>query len=249
MKRMACAMLGFGLLFAVSGCNLFSWTHVAGSSNDSASLTADGYAALEQKKWDTAIDYFSRAISLDASNSLARYGRAKARFQKADLNVRALADRFGSGSKPDGQAFLAPQDLKQASWPGVLAFLQPIIDDLDRIIEGPSDGVVPANAVDVNLDCAILYIMKGSIYLLDKAVSIRWSASQERYVVDFTGSQIDDPTDPVVQISLINLYRATNRLDTALKNAKNNLEFGAVRDYLELIEKQIEFWMLGGGGP
>ncbi len=248
MKRMACAMLCFGLLFAVSGCNLFSWTHVAGSSNDSASLTADGYAALEQKKWDTAIDYFSRAISLDASNSLARYGRAKARFQKADLNVRALADRFGSGSKPDGQAFLAPQDLKQASWPGVLAWLQPIIDDLDRIIDGPSDGAVPANAVDVNLDCAILYIMKGSSYLLDKAVSIRWSASQERYVVDFTGSQIDDPTDPVVQISLINLYRATNRLDTALKNAKNNLEFGAVRDYLELIEKQIEFWIINPPG-
>jgi len=247
MKQLLLGGLCFGLLVAVSGCNLFSWTHVAGSSNDSASLTADGYAALEQKQWDTAIGYFSRAISLDASNSLARYGRAKARFQKADLNVRALADRFGSGSKPDGQAFLAPQDLKQASWPSALAWLQPIIDDLDRIIEGPSDGEVPANAVDVNLDCAILYIMKGSIYLLDKAVSIRWSASQERYVVDFTNSRIDDPTDPVVQESLVNLYRATNRLDTALKNAKNNLEFGAVRDYLELIEKQIEFWIINPG--
>ena len=247
MKRLLLGGLCFGLLFADSGCNLFSWTHVAGSSNDSASLTADGYAALEQKQWDTAIGYFSRAISLDASNSLARYGRAKARFQKADLNVRALADRFGSGSKPDGQAFLAPQDLKQASWPSALAWLQPIIDDLDRIIEGPSDGEVPANAVDVNLDCAILYIMKGSIYLLDKAVSIRWSASQERYVVDFTNSRIDDPTDPVVQESLVNLYRATNRLDTALKNAKNNLEFATVRDYLELIEKQIEFWIINPG--
>jgi tetratricopeptide (TPR) repeat protein len=248
MKRFLLGGLCFGLLFAVSGCNLFSWTHVAGSSNDSVSLTADGYAALEQKKWDTAIDYFSRAISLDASNSLARYGRAKARFQKADLNVRALADRFGSGSKPDGQAFLAPQDLKQADWPDALVWLQPIIDDLDRIIEGPSDGAIPANAVDVNLDCAILYIMKGSIYLLDKAVAIRWSASQERYVVDFTGSQIDDPADPMVQTSLVNLYRATNRLDTALKNAKNNLEFGAVRDYLELIEKQIEFWIINPPG-
>jgi len=247
MLRVIISLFCLGMLLASNGCNIFSWTHVAGSSNDSASLTADGYAALEQKKWDTAIEYFSRAISLDASNSLARYGRAKARFQKADLNIRALADRFGSGSKPDGQAFLTPQDLKQSDWQSALSWLQPIIDDLDRIIEGPSDGAIPANAVDVNLDCAILYIMKGSIYLLDKAVAIRWSSSQERYVVDFTNSRIDDPTDPVVQESLVNLYRATNRLDTALKNAKNNLEFGAVRDYLELIEKQIEFWIINPG--
>lgn len=59
MKRLLLSGLCFGLLFAVSGCNLFSWTHVPGGSNDSASLTADGYAALEQKHWDQAIEYFT----------------------------------------------------------------------------------------------------------------------------------------------------------------------------------------------
>jgi len=81
------------LSLTLSGCgrsNIFSSAHRAGESTDTRSLEADGYAALQNKDYATAITCYSKILESEPSNAEALYGYSAAKLADAGLDIGEL---------------------------------------------------------------------------------------------------------------------------------------------------------------
>jgi hypothetical protein len=85
--------VAIALSIGIAGCNLF---HPTGSrdaeSDDTEALTRDGYLEFQNSNYDTARNFFNKAIRADSGNSEAWIGLVKSVLKTQDgLNVFELA--------------------------------------------------------------------------------------------------------------------------------------------------------------
>ncbi|MBK8870018.1 MAG: hypothetical protein KBD85_04235 [Elusimicrobia bacterium] len=171
---------GLSALMAVilmTGCknnNLFGGLHDEGSG-DAESLVVDGNAALADKNYAKANDYFEKALAQDSRNAEALYGQAAAAMGLSGLSVGQLVANLtqnGGGSSLQGAVRTAtlpslqvhtanPDSLLYNINPGRLDdALNVVIVNLETIRMGHSDGKISPNDTSLLINLGVARLLK-----------------------------------------------------------------------------------------
>ncbi|MCP4481578.1 MAG: hypothetical protein GY817_01945 [bacterium] len=181
------------ILFFSFGCgdkNFFEWAHQDGSNKSVEALTADADAAMANKEYAKAAKYYSEVLQKEPSNSLARYGRARANTALAGINmseffVRVLDfvddDAVGESSLSTSleDPVLESVDLiiennQELLLPFTRRSLQQFYEKIDIIIadykyitNGYCDGVIDQRNPNLNINFVFLMFLQAAMFILD----------------------------------------------------------------------------------
>ncbi|MFH1784485.1 MAG: hypothetical protein ABH868_06280 [bacterium] len=191
LKKIVVLMLLVCFSFSFTACgkfNLFSWAHKKGSSSDTETLIADGNSALNNKDYGNAKTYFNKVLDGHPDNAEALYGYSRAEMGASGLGIAdiisAVIQEATSNSAP------LPPTVRQGEYGNLLNTIQLttgiedlfpeslnltllyntanlIVPKLKKIADGSSDGKIPADDVDVNVNLGILLAIRGACRLLD----------------------------------------------------------------------------------
>jgi tetratricopeptide (TPR) repeat protein len=261
------------IIFAISltGCNIFSWTHKAGSdANDTVSLTTDGDSALYSADYVGAMDYYDKAIASDPTNSKARYGYVNAYIKNTGLNIVELAKNTGNfktianlvpglvshkagtykliddPSKPFGI------DIKTFENLAIV-----LVDKLEPIAKGETDNKISPNDPEMNLNLALGHFLRAVLIVADppdgNSGKLMYNA---RHNDDNTFSMIYlDGTDVPCYISLQGRNKALaefslalTRLTTAIDNsvAKSSTWWSRAKESILQMKYSLEQYFSEG---
>lgn len=268
MNKKIWVMVGLGIvcIAGLIGCNIFSWTHSAGSGEDATVLLADADSALASGDYAKAMEYYQKAIDADPANSKARYGYVNAYVKNSGLNIIEFAKSAGnqktiasavpgltSNVVSAGGSFLIDDrtkpfgiDMKKFEDLAIV-----LVDKLDPIATGKCDGKVPATDPEVNLNLAFGYLLRGLFLIFDPPNGNSGSIQYNIYKYD-DGTQViwDYTTNAALPTSaslsqkasaLSYLDTAIVRFDTAIANsiAKDSKDWTEVRKALSDIRTEI----------
>lgn len=184
-RQLGAVMLGIVLL-ASYGCgknNIFSSAHNSGSSSSSAAMSSDAYAALQNKDYTKAAEYYNKVLAGDPNNSQAIYGFAVATLGEQGLDIATLITNLVK-NQSSAPAKLAPSlaSLVLAS-PGtnilpsaIIAKAMTIKTAIDRILDasklpkiakGQADGTIKPDDADVNINIAFCLVLRAALRLND----------------------------------------------------------------------------------
>lgn len=178
------------MVFSLAGCskttNIFGWTHKGGADTSSESLLADGQAALNSEDYNDALTYYNDILGQDSDNSEALYGKAQALIGLGGLNLAELIAELVKDTALDDNSLviannklgvffsktrytsstddLLPEslDLPQLYETAIL-----VVPILKQIADGNSNGVIPADDPDVNINLAFFMTIQAVCRLLD----------------------------------------------------------------------------------
>ncbi len=160
-------------LLLVIGCgqnrNFFAPLHSDGIESNASVLVADGKAALERGDYGSAETYFGLAKLHNPKNSEARIGYAEAYLKSHGFSlgtfVVRLLDQLNDQSAGQTFAFIQPADWGQANLADLNDIFQTVIDCLDPIALGLTEGPVSSLDIDVNLTTGMFYILSFGLEL------------------------------------------------------------------------------------
>ncbi len=185
-----CAWLCVPLLVSVvmfTGCgkgNIFSWAHSAGDTKNLDSMNSDASAALQAKDYVKALDYYTKLIAADPSNSEAIYGYAVAELANSGLDVGDLIANLIKQQNSNTPEYrnLAPAIATLAARSSSSSqnlLPQSIIDNivklknainavldmskLPKIILGRADSRISPDNVDVNINVAFCLLLRAAM--------------------------------------------------------------------------------------
>jgi hypothetical protein len=186
MKR----LLSFALVAAIfspmlltTGCskgNIFGWAHSAGSNTSSQALSSDAYAALKNKDYAKALEYYNQILANDPKNSEAIYGYSVATLAGSGLDISSivasiLAQQSGSAAPGLSEAIAygsgspAATNLLPSSILHKLFAMETAVnsvlagDKLKKILKGQADGGISPDNADLNLNVAMCLIIRAAI--------------------------------------------------------------------------------------
>ncbi len=151
------------LLGMLNGCNLFSGMHHDGVETNSHVLVADGKAALIRGDYANATEYFRLAIKHNPRDSEARVGYAEAYLKAHGFSLGNFINSFISKMDDEDQENLelaVPTEWGCADYDELIGLLSTLIDTLDPIALGQTEGPYRYNDLNVNINAGIFYIMK-----------------------------------------------------------------------------------------
>jgi len=216
------AILTTAIALLCAGCNIFSWTHDEGSSNDPETLLADAEGALLKRDYDAALQYASKGIQNDphlafprlryvASQAvLARAGISISDYFRVFTNRKATADGRHPVVRYD-LLNLTAEELRTiaSACPQATVYLR-------ELIEGLQDGVITTAALagarfDVDVGFAVGSLLTAFVTILDADQDL--SNGFERhpditivaddfggYDIEYTGTQ---PRDAFISCNLV----------------------------------------------
>jgi tetratricopeptide (TPR) repeat protein len=178
------------MIFSLAGCskttNIFRWAHKGGSDTSKESLLADGQAALSSKDYSDALTYYNKLLEENPNSSEALYGKAQALIGLGGLSLSELIanvvkEAQSTGTSPviansEFGAFfsktsyvttttdLLPETL---NLPQLYHTALVVVPVLKQIADGNSDGVIPADDPDVNINLAFFMTIQAVCRLLD----------------------------------------------------------------------------------
>jgi tetratricopeptide (TPR) repeat protein len=173
---MVCSTL---MLTGCENSNLFGKLNDRGDSSDPQVLTSQGYVALREGDYTTALNLFNKALSADPDNAEALYGASAAQLAGAGLNIGAIVSNLSSQSSSSlaisnfsdivaqsRVSVSAPYSQANSILNGVdLAALDAVIDQvicrLQKIVSGAADGSIQPNNLDVLLNLASICVIRG----------------------------------------------------------------------------------------
>lgn len=171
------------LLFGLGGCgkgNLFSFAHKAGGDSSTSALTADANAALRDKDYAKALEYYQKILESDPRNAEAIYGFSAATLADAGLDIATLVSNLVK-QQAGAPSHLAPSIMSaaQISSNGTNILPQSIIDNMPKfqaaidkimaegmlpgIIKGKTDGRIDPDNADVNINVAFCLILRAAM--------------------------------------------------------------------------------------
>ena len=187
MKKTAIVLVLVLLAALFSGCakstNLLGWAAPSSSSSAAASR-ASGDASFAAGNWAAAMAAYNAAVAASGGisgspDSQARYGYVKAYCENAGLDLAAFLKAY-SNSMSGAPAFGAPMvgsgyymliNCKTLPFGMTLSALENlvgvVIAYLKPIADGHCDGVIPANAVGLNINLAFAYMLDGVLVTVD----------------------------------------------------------------------------------
>ena len=154
---------------ALSGCNIFSWTHDEGSSDDPETLLQDAEDALLDQKWDEALAAAKKGIALDPNLDVPRlrYVASQAVLGGAGVSVSSYYNVFTNQPKPGfagksdgGMPHVADVDtLLDISVDELIAIAQACpqsVAFLGELLTGLESGqITPADLLGIEFDVEI----------------------------------------------------------------------------------------------
>jgi len=161
-ERCIISILGI-LLVGLAGCsaNPLAGMHRDGVETNASVLTADGRAALLRGDYTRAVQYFSAAIAQNPRLSEARVGWAEAELKRRNFNLanflHVIAD---DNSNISPSALLQPRDWGCQDNAELTAFFSSMLDVLDPVAQGLTDGAVRSNNVTLNLNVGLFYVLR-----------------------------------------------------------------------------------------
>lgn len=182
-------ILGFALLtligggFVFYGCsrgNIFSFAHKEGKASSKEALLSDALVALRERDYSTATRYYQELVDRYPNSADALYGYAASVLGEAGLDLPSLLTRVIESE----DTLAAPRLTNVIARAAALAPTKSLIpEDLDlnrlrtataeavnalrKIVEGLTDGAIPADDVDVNLNLAITLVINAACNLID----------------------------------------------------------------------------------
>ena len=178
------------IMFIVAGCskttNIFRWAHKGGSDTSTESLLSDGQAALSSKDYNDALTYYNKLLEENPNSSEALYGKSQALIglgglSLAELIANVVKEAQSTGTSPviansEFGAFfsrtqyaststdLLPETLNLPQLYHTAILVVPV---LQQIADGNSDGIIPADDPDVNINLAFFMTIRAVCRLLD----------------------------------------------------------------------------------
>ncbi len=153
------------VLLIAAGCNnIWEWTVDEGSFE---ALMADGREAIQTTRYDVAQAKFEAASDLRPDNAEARYYVAKAAVLNGDVDVFSLVQTLtdtASGSGSSGAGAIFEFQIETAN--SIYRVNRIVLDSLEPIRDGSAAEGGFAH-VDVNLDLAMAYTLRGILRLRD----------------------------------------------------------------------------------
>ncbi len=188
--KLVAIFLVLAMVFSLAGCskttNIFGWTHKGGSDTSSESLLSDGQAALNSEDYNDALTYYNDILSQDSDNSEALYGKAQALIGLGGLNLAELiAEVIKDTALDDNSPVIANNELgvffsrtkhtsasedllpESLDLPQLYETAKAVVPILKLIADGNSDGVIPADDPDVNINLAFFITIQAVCRLLD----------------------------------------------------------------------------------
>ncbi len=164
MKTVIRFTLVCALVLTVAGCNFFNWMHPPGRSHNSDVLMADGQAALNSGDYQQAEAIFEKILVGDPDNAQAMLGHATAVMRDAGVDLITLATLLNGGEDFNVADYenYGLEDLKELE-----DLMDTLIQDLEPIANGSTDGSVAADNLDVNLVLTVAYLASAAIDIFD----------------------------------------------------------------------------------
>lgn len=189
-KRILALVLLGSLVLSITGCsksvNIFRWAHKGGANTDTESLLADGQSALTDKDYSDALTYYNNILEKDPDNSVALYGKAQAvvglgGLNLADLIANVIKDAqsgstssviansefgafFSRAQYVSSETDLLPKSVNLAQ---LYKTANEVVPVLKKISEGLTDGIIPADDADVNINLAFFMMVRAACRFLD----------------------------------------------------------------------------------
>ncbi|MDD5491376.1 MAG: tetratricopeptide repeat protein [bacterium] len=178
------------MVISLAGCskttNIFRWAHKGGSDTSQESLLADGQAALSSKDFSDALTYYNKLLDQNPNDSEALYGKAQALIglgglSLADLIANVIKEAQNNGTSPviansEFGAFFSKTNYASTSGdllpeslnlPQLYHTAIVVVPILKQIADGNSNGVIPADDPDVNINLAFFMTIQAVCRLLD----------------------------------------------------------------------------------
>jgi len=182
-------LCAFGLVvLSLSSCgtsNIFSWARSAGSGSSIDSVMSDGYAALGEKNYTKAIEYYGKVLDTDPNNSEAIYGWSAAKLGNSGLDVATIIANMvrqqGSNTIHLSPAIYSAVKEAQSSSNNLLpatiiANINKYKDTINevlaanklpKIIHATADGKIAFDNPDVNINASFCLILRAAMSLND----------------------------------------------------------------------------------
>ena len=175
-------------VLSMSSCgksNIFSWARSAGSGSSIDATMSDAYAALSEKNFAKALEYYKKALDADPNNSEAIYGWAAAELGNSGLDVATIISNMvrqqGSTTIHLSPAFYSVAKEAQSSSNNLLPStivanitkyrdaINEVLaaNKLPKIIHATADGKISFDNPDVNINASFCLILRAAMNLND----------------------------------------------------------------------------------
>ena len=150
------------LLLTLTGCNIFSWTH----SHDESHVDR-GLDFMRQSRYAEAEVEFTRAMEENPNNADARYYHAKALLNNASFDILDLMREISQAETDREQqgAAIPLFDKEVTVADEIYRVHLTIVDDLQPISNGQTQGSISSEDIDVDL--AVAYLISAILSLRD----------------------------------------------------------------------------------
>jgi tetratricopeptide (TPR) repeat protein len=188
--KLVAFFLVLAMIFSLAGCskttNIFRWAHKGGSDSSQESLLSDGQAALNSKDYSDALTYYNKLLEQNPNDSEALYGKAQALIGLGGISISELIAEVIKDTATDdnspviansefGAFFSRTQNISSSSnllpesldLPQLYHTAIVVVPVLKQIADGNSNGVIPADDPDVNINLAFFMTIQAVCRLLD----------------------------------------------------------------------------------
>jgi hypothetical protein len=161
--RWAGIIAGLSILIFFASCNnIWEWT---ADSDSFDVIMAEGREAMQGGDYARAEELFGRAVELRPTDSEARYYYAKAAVLNADVDVFTLVQTLTDEDSEEGPAATVfSYEIPVAN--SIYRVNRIVLDNLEPIRQGAATTGAFVG-VDVDLDLAVAYLLRGILRLRD----------------------------------------------------------------------------------
>ena len=155
-------------IFILASCdnkNIFGKFHKQGSSSSTKVLLNDANAALDEDDPAKAKEIAEKILASDPGNSEALYISAEAGLKEAGFDLGGIITSVIGGTSGSDDSIL--ESFKELNINDVAGAINEAVTNLKKIADGKSDGAIPADDVDVNLNLGILEVLDAVINIVD----------------------------------------------------------------------------------
>jgi len=157
-------------VFILASCdnkNIFGKFHKAGSSSSTEVLLNDANAALEEDNPAKAKEIADKILANEPGNSEALYISAAAGLKEVGFDLGGIITSVIGGSVEGEDADSLLESFENMDLNNVASAINDAVINLKKIADGASDGAIPTDDVDVNLNLGILEVLDAAISLVD----------------------------------------------------------------------------------
>jgi len=253
-------------VFFIAGCNLFTTMHSDGKESNSHVLVADGKAAMQRGDYVKAAECFRLAMEHNPKDSEARVGFAEAYLKVPDPDnptkgfslgefINSLMSAINSDSSDiTDMELIVPSHWGVETIAEVEQILTTLIQTLDPIALGNTEGPYQSTDVNVNLATGLFYVLRIAVQMQslagDFSIQMLQKSSPEVVNLNLPQSVLDQLPDEFLwvldssgnQPSTSFITSIQNDISTAVSRLQVAASNSTSKDMIEEIIDMFDDW-------